>query len=345
MTEVRTEITESAEPGDATDAAPIDEVVPETVTVPSGVGEIKVGGVALRAVEQNDEAFGDLAEQTDEVVEAGQAEVVTAQETDADDPAGELPENRDRAEIGAGTPAASGATGQPPRKPPEGGGIEDEVPDPEDDREQQEARAEAGRLIGQLGRFTHGPAGRPLQLGEDTQITDRIKTGIEQHQLKDTGLTDESVVGRKADAVGYLDEFDLSTEIEVLTVNEEVIPLEARLDEQQGTTNTPVARLFVFMKPGDETTAESGVEDASSHSTADVSVTVYRDLRSEAYMMADPFDEERGLQIESFLSRLGLEVQLPVSDATNRLGYDRHIVGLPAYTLRRINSFVREQLQ
>lgn len=239
--------------------------------------------------------------------------------------------------------ATDNSAGLPPEDPPDEPVASDDPPDPEEELERQAARAEAGHLIANIGRFTHGPESEPLLVeNDDSTIATSMATA--KDRIGDMGLTPETVIGRKAHAERTVPDLDLHVRVDAEALNEEILPIVEELDDAIGEGRTPIARLNIMVKPigpqqADTDEAERSLKNPSTHAT----VWVRSGLRSDAYTDTFGMNREAGARVEAFLNRLGFrDAQVLTPDEGEY--DDTYYTNTRSDVLLQVNRFMRQLL-
>lgn len=304
--------------------------------------------------------FGTLAEDLDESLTAGAASSPRSYiavdldqiraDIDAAEARGGEDEGADSAADHRGASAGDqpaetedSSAGSPPEDPPDKPVASDDLPDPEEELERQAARAEAGYLIANIGRFTHGPESEPLMVeNDDSTIATSMATA--KDRIGDMGLTPETVIGRKAHTERTVPELDLHVRVEAEALNEEILPIVEELDDAIGEGRTPIARLNIVVKPlsgqyADTSDAERSLENPSTHAT----VWVRSGLRSDAYIDTFGMTREAGSRVETFLDRLGFRDARVLTPDEGEYD-DTYYANTRSNVLMPVNRFMRELL-
>jgi hypothetical protein len=237
-----------------------------------------------------------------------------------------------------------GSAGLPPDDPPVEGAADDDLPNPEDELEKRAAIAEAGNLIGHIGRITHGPESEPLTVDNDDS-TIAVALATAGDRIEDVGLTQESVIGRRVRTEHMVDDLDIRLQIEAEALSEEVIPLAEELDRQVGEGRTPVARINVIAEPqGIQYADTDETERSISHPSASITVWVGRGLQSDAYVDTFAMDRDAGERMEAFLSRLGFS-DVHVLEPDQGEFDDTYYADTRSEVLMQVNRFMRDLLR
>ena len=237
-----------------------------------------------------------------------------------------------------------GSAGLPPEDPPDGPAASDEPSDPEEELERQAARAEAGYLITNIGRFTHGPDSEPLMVeNDDSTIATSMATA--KDRIGDIGLTPETVIGRKAHTNRTVPDLDLQVRVEGEALNEEILPIVEALDEAIGEGRTPIARVNIVVKPlgGQYADGTEGAERSLKNPSTHATVWVRSGLRSDVYMDTFGMDREAGARVEAFLDRLGFRDAQVLTPEEGEYD-DVYYTNTRSDTLMQVNRFMREVL-